>query len=79
MRKCLIAFLLNVQRCSGMQPQRNVCWPHRLPYHPDQFILKRLQVRLMPQVVREVFSGLCGTVPPSVETLIDEGLGVASL
>ena len=47
--------LLVLQGRIGMQPQRDVSRLHRLPHYPHQFVIQRLQVRLIPQFRREGF------------------------
>jgi hypothetical protein len=46
--KALLVCLLTLRGRLGAQPQRDVGRLHRLPYHVYQFVVQRLQVRLVP-------------------------------
>src|SRR5215208_1751108 len=46
--KALLVCLLTLRGRLGAQPQRDVGRLHRLPYHGYQFVVQRLQVRLLP-------------------------------
>ena len=53
-----------------MQPQRGVCWLHRLPNHPHQIVAQGVQVYLVTQLGREGFECLSSVVFPAVEAAI---------
>jgi len=55
-----------------MQPQRGVCWLHRLPHHPHQIVAQGVQVSLVAQLCRGVFECLSSVVLPAVEAAIDK-------
>src|SRR5215208_7277128 len=46
--KALLVCLLTLRGRLGTQPQRDVGRLHCLPYHGYQFVVQRLQVRLLP-------------------------------
>src|SRR5829696_9460910 len=58
----------------GAQPQRDVGGLHRLPHHPHQVVVQRLQVRLVAQLLAESFEGLRRIVLAAVEAAVYEGL-----
>jgi hypothetical protein len=66
--------LLSLRSSLGAQPQRDVGWLHRLPYHSHKFGVKRIEVRLVPEFGREGFQGLPSVVLPPVEATVDERL-----
>src|SRR3712207_1663481 len=72
--KSLLACLLALPERIRTQPQRDVSWLHRLPYHPYQVLAQRLQIRLVSQLGREVFQGLSGIILPPIKVAIYEGL-----
>src|SRR5215210_4374200 len=39
--------------CVRTQPQRDVGWLHRLPYHPHQIVAQGLKIRLVPELGRK--------------------------
>src|SRR5215211_1678832 len=73
-KKVLMCLLALRSPRVGMQPQRDVRGLHRLPYHPHQILLQRLEVRLVPQLDGEGFQGLPGVVLAAVEAAVNEGL-----
>src|ERR671910_3397985 len=60
--------------CLGSQPQGDVGWLHRLPYHTHQVVVEGFQVRLVTQCGGEGFQGLGCIVFPPVEASVYEGL-----
>src|SRR5215204_4085332 len=57
-----------------MQPQRDVCRLHSLPYHPQQVFAQGVQVCFVAQLGREGFQGLSCIVLAAVEAPVYEGL-----
>jgi hypothetical protein len=66
----LLVCLFALRACVGEQPQRDVGWLHRLPYHSHQIVAEGLQVCFMAQLSREGFQGLSGIVLPTIEATI---------
>src|SRR5215203_4331237 len=65
--KSLLACLLALPGCIRAQPQRDVGWLHRLPYHPYQIVAQCLKVCFVPELGRECFQGLSRVVLATVE------------
>ena len=61
-----------------MQPQRDVLWLHRLPYHPYQVIAQCVEIGIVTQLGGEGFQGLSGIVLLTVEAPVYEGLNTSS-
>jgi integrase len=49
-----------------------VRWLHGLLYHPHQIVAQGVQVRLVPELGREGFEGLCCVVLPTIELSPDQ-------
>src|SRR3712207_5687807 len=76
--KSLLVFLRALTGRIGTQPQRNVCGLHRLPYHRHEIVAQGVEVRLVSELGREGFQGLCDVVFAAVEAPIDKSLDAAS-
>src|SRR5918995_6293275 len=60
------------------QPQRDVGWLHRLPYHPYQGVAQGGEICFVAQLDREGFQGLPGIVLPTVEAPVYKALDATS-
>src|SRR5919112_3940008 len=70
----VLVYLLAVGSLIGAQPQRDVGRLHRLPHYVHQFVIQRLQVRLIPQLCSEGLQGLSCIILPAVEAAVNEAL-----
>src|ERR671911_1047761 len=62
----------------GAQPQGDVGWLHRLPYHPNQIVAQCFKVCFVPQPGGESIEGLSGIVLPTIEAPVYKGLNTSS-
>src|SRR5215208_2944546 len=73
MRRLLVRLLALWSRL-GAQPHRDVNWLHRVPHHPYQLGVQRIQIRLVPEPGRKRFQSLHCVIFPSVEAPINDAL-----
>src|SRR5215203_4669576 len=59
-------------RCIGTQPQGDVGWLHRLPYHTHEIVIQSLKGGLVPELDGERFDGFPGLILASIEAPVYE-------
>ena len=69
MNKAFARFYASPWGTHRVQPQRDMRWLHRLPYHPCQFVAQRVQVRHVSQFGAEGFEDLGRVDIPPVKIL----------
>jgi hypothetical protein len=65
-----LVFLGALRSRPWAQPQRDMGWLHRLPYHHFQFVVQGVQVRLVPQFECKALEGLSSIVLASIEAAV---------
>src|SRR5215213_8766905 len=71
-------FLLSLSSGSGCNHIRDVGRLHRLPYHPYQLGVQRVEISLVSELGGEGFQGSSRVVLPPVEPAVDEALDTVS-